>query len=233
MSLHFQRTRPTPLFATETVSLTSDIAPSSNSKNSDTSLLQQSIYTPPPSSSFASYSPPWISARDLLRLSSLYGVRIENFPLFSSWGLFCLTLLWCSVTLYYAYNATLSNPNQHFIPSDPQWTIGILNFMSAASAFLLAALMETVLDRVRWMLASQPNGIALKNFLGLSPATGFAGLFVLLISTVGKSHLGAPGTKRRWFVQRYILPDLNYINYKRIVGFLIIAASKLILICKC
>jgi hypothetical protein len=190
MHSSFRKSRPASLSSNEDPSTTGDIrlVP----KVLDKSVLIEGEYTPPPSSQFPRYSP-----RDLLQHSLLHGVRIEKSPLYFTWCLWSLTVLWCVITLSYAYNAARSNPNQHLIPTNSEWTIGILNFMSTGSAFLLTVLAATVLNRMRWVLATQPNGVSFKDFIGMSPATNVIGVFGLLFSSKANS-----GTKKGWLIQR-------------------------------
>jgi hypothetical protein len=108
-------------------------------------------------------------------------------------------VLWSFITLYYAHNATLSNPNEHLIPDNSEWTIGILNFMSAGSALLLTILASTVLNRMRWVLATQPNGVESRNFIGMSPATNVIGVLGLLFSGKDKSS-----KREGWLIQRCV-----------------------------
>jgi predicted lipase len=69
--------------------------------------------------------------------------------------------------------------------------------MSTGSAFLLTVLAATVLNRMRWVLATQPNGVSFKDFIGMSPATNVIGVFGLLFSSKANS-----GTKKGWLIQR-------------------------------
>ena len=191
MSSAFRKVRPPSLSDPENSSHTGDLALQTTISDKTVFITE---YTPPPSSQFSRYSP-----RDLLQHSFLHGVQIKESPLFFAWCLWIVTVLWCSITLYYAHNATLSNPNEHLIPDDSEWTIGILNFMSAGSALLLTVLTSTVLNRMRWVLATQPNGVDFKNFIGMSPATNVFGVLGLLFPDQCKS-----GKRERWLIQRCV-----------------------------
>jgi hypothetical protein len=191
MSSAFPKSRPPSLSDAENSNHTGDLAllPTIFDKTVFTTE-----YTPPPSSQFSKYSP-----RDLLQHSFLHGVQIDESPFFFAWCLWIVTVLWCFITLYYAHNATLSNPNEHLIPDNSEWTIGILNFMSTGSALLLTVLASTVLNRMRWVLATQPNGVEFKNFIGMSPATNVFGVLGLLFSDKGKL-----GKREGWLTQRCV-----------------------------
>jgi hypothetical protein len=190
MSSTYREYRPTSLSGIEASNPTGNVRflPTAF----DETVLTNGEYTPPLSSRFSRYSP-----RDLLQHSSLHGIQIEKSPWFLTWGLWVITVLWCLITLSYAHNAALSNPDEHLIPANSEWTIGILNFMSTGSAFLLTALVSTVLNRMRWVLATQPEGVKFKNFIGMSPATNTAGVLGLLFSNRDKSDT-------KWLFQRWV-----------------------------
>ena len=185
--------RPTPLqWLPRGARSTGNIPLLSVAKSNENSIETDAGYTPPATSRFTSFfdrvhSPLhghkyMIDANDSQRLSSYDGVRLKNPDEFLNynWCLFILTVLTCATTSFYAYNATLTRPLSGIIPSVPTQTIGVLNTMSTASAFLLGELVHTVFERMRWILASRPKGVALTDFLGMSRATSISGVLALL-----------------------------------------------------
>ena len=182
------------------------------------------ILTPPPNARFPSYSftsPPLDKHKDTFRGGEDHGIPLQSSYFNLNWFLFIVTILCCAMTSYFAYNATLENPNTTFIPVDPNWTIGILNALSMASAFLLSELVQAVFERTRWVLASRPKGVLLTDFLGMSRATSIAGVLALLCcGKIKKSsrHFGSSrGNGKLWILQRIII-------------FLLFAALRLVLL---
>jgi hypothetical protein len=183
------------------------------------------ILTPPTNARFPSNaeftSSPLEAHKDTFR-----GDEDDSIPLKSSyfnlnWLLFIVTILCCAATSYFAYNATLENPNTTFIPVDPNWTIGILNALSLGSAFLLGELTQAVFERTRWILASRPKGVLLTDFLGMSRATSIAGVLALLCWGKNKKSSrrfeSSRGNGKFWILQRIII-------------FLLFAALRLVLL---
>src|SRR5271170_1739709 len=182
------------------------------------------ILTPPPSARFPSYSltsPPLDEHNGTFRGDEGDGIPLQSSYFNLNWFLFIVTMLCCAVTSYFAYNATLENPNTTFIPVDPNWTIGILNALSMASTFLLSELVQAVFERTRWILASRPKGVLLTDFLGMSRATSSAGVLALLCWGKNKNssrHFGSSrGNGKLWILQR-------------ITTFLLFAALRLVLL---
>ena len=167
---------------------------------------------PPETAKFNSglTNPPLIE-RSLVEdnISSDDGIPLQDSYLDLNWCLFFLAISSCIVTTSYADSATVENPDTTFIPMDPNWMIGILNGRSAVSAFLLGELVQAVLERTRWILASRPNGVALTDFLGMSRAASITGVFVLLYWGKRKQSSGAFGisrsNKKKWILQRIFM----------------------------
>jgi len=182
------------------------------------------ILTPPPSARFPSHSltsPPLDEYKGTFRGDEGDGIPLQSSYFNLNWFLFIVTMLCCAATSYFAYNATLENPNTTFIPVDPNWTIGILNALSMSSAFLLSELVQAVFERTRWILASRPKGVLLTDFLGMSRATSIAGVLALLCwgkSKKSSRHFGSSrGNGKLWILQR-------------IITFLLFAALRLVLL---
>lgn len=139
------------------------------------------------------------------------GSWLENSrrTMYVNWSLFSGTIIFCVLTIAYAINASLKKPaSRGLIANDPQLTIAILSGMSSLSAFLLAELVQAVFERVRWVLASRPNGLLLTEFLGMSRATSIAGVIALLAWRVNSQTSGIlgrlGGSRGLWIFQRYI-----------------------------
>jgi hypothetical protein len=175
-----------------------------NQDNDSRSILTEGGFTPPSSSKFATFR---FQTSDGEPSQSHEGVQLDNSSLYFTWCLFAVTTLSCAVTSYYAYNATLTYPNQNFIPSSSEWTMGILNTMTTVSAFLLGELVQAVFERVRWILASRQQGVQMGDFLGMSRATSIAGVLALSWGTTKVSYV-KKSKMRKWIVQRYVcLPE--------------------------
>lgn len=105
-----------------------------------------------------------------------------------------------------AYRATLSEPK--ILPNDPKRTIAILSTMSTVSAFLLGELIQAIFERLRWVLASRPDGVLLTDFLGMSPATGILGVLATLLWSKNKFDSNpsqGKETGKLRIVQRYFI----------------------------
>lgn len=172
----------------------------SNQGNGRRSILKEGVFTPPSSSKTSSFG---LHISDGESSQCHEGIQLDNSSLYFTWCLFAVTALSCAATSYYAFNATLTYPNQAFIPSSPQWTMGILNTMTTISAFLLGELAQAVFERVRWILASRPQGIQMGDFLGISRATSIAGVLALFWGTTRISYKNT-SRMRKWIVQRYV-----------------------------
>lgn len=178
----------------------------------DQSMDKLSILTPPSTAGFnPDFTIPPLTGRLFAEddISPEEGIPLKDSYLDLNWCLFILTLSSCIVTTYYAYNATLENPDIKFIPMDPDRMIGILNALSAVSAFLLGELVQAVFERIRWILASRPKGVALTDFLGMSRATSITGVVALLCWGKRKQSPGvfgiSRGNKKMWILQRIFI----------------------------
>jgi hypothetical protein len=122
------------------------------------------------------------------------------------WLLFGVTVTCCGLTIYWAFNATLRNP-QVRISENPKWNIGILNVLSMLSAYLIGALTRCVFERVRWAYLSQ-RGLSMTHFLALSPATGWHGLVYLYLfrkkAVCGRWYRSLLSRNQPWLLQRYL-----------------------------
>lgn len=210
--------RPTPLQWPRKGAISTGAIPLlSVPQSNENSIETDAGYTPPSTSRFTSFfdlgrSPirGTIGKGLSRRLSSYDGVQLQNPSRFLNlnWWLFLLTILCCGFTSYYAFNATLTRPQLDIISSVPSRTIGVLNALSTVSAFLLGELIQAVFERMRWVLASRPTGVALTEFLGISRATSMAGVLALLywVKPEGASGISSALSYNRklWILQRYL-----------------------------
>lgn len=213
--------RPTPLqWPRKGAISTGEIPLLSVPQSNENSIETDAGYTPPSTSRFTSFfdlgrlpirGHQRTSGRGVShRLSSYDGVQLQNPDRFLNlnWCLFILTILCCGFTSYYAFNATLTRPQFDIISSVPTRTIGVLNALSTVSAFLLGELIQTVFERMRWVLASRPTGVSLTEFLGMSRATSMAGVLALIcwVKPEGTSGISAVLSYNRklWIIQRYL-----------------------------
>jgi|SRR5579859_4572553 len=205
--------RPNPSSSTAELPLLPIYTPSTHDRSPEDAL------TPPPSAPFThSFNLDEDDSHNRYRgrLDSLSsepptpGTRLPDSrrTMYLSWALFAATIVCCSLTIAYAFNATRNIPAiRRVIATDPKRTIAILSALSSVSAFLLAELVQSVFERVRWVLAARPGGVLLTDFLGMSRATSIAGVFALLIwkgnLTVSGFWGKLRGSKKMWLLQRF------------------------------
>lgn len=95
--------------------------------------------------------------------------------------LYILTLL-LSVALFFYLHAALVSPTFPLGPFllTPQKTLLLVSILSQILVLLLEFLMTSVLNSLRWQLASRDNGVPVSTFLGLSRATSLWGVITLM-----------------------------------------------------
>jgi hypothetical protein len=100
------------------------------------------------------------------------------------------------VLLYmYIYEVLVSqDPHIGRLLFSPTKTLLTVSILSQSFILLLESLVSSVLDTLRWQLASGDNGIPVSTFLGLSGATSLWGVIVLMC------HCG----NLRWGFHRYL-----------------------------
>ena len=113
-----------------------------------------------------------------------------------------VTMLCMSFTIFFAYNSSKQHPiSNHFIFSNPERSILALNILSQITIFLFAELTLSVLESIRWALASSSDGTPALTFLALSRATNAVGVLCILLGA-GDRKFGRDGY-RLWAGQRY------------------------------
>ena len=140
----------------------------------------------------------------LLRKS---GIAIQSTfrQFFWTWLLVILTIAWIIFTIFFAYNASLTQPKRTaLLFSEPQYTILTLTILSHGTVLMLAALAETASEGLRWVYACSSSGVSAYSFLTLSRATGILGVLNLWLEK-GTKGCGSRNGHYIWSFQRFCL----------------------------
>lgn len=99
------------------------------------------------------------------------------------WLLSVLAATCLGVTIFFAFNCSLEyHLSQKLTFEKPERSITFLNIMSHISMFVLAELVSSVFEKIRWALASSQIGTSALTFLVLGRATNLLGVLNLLLS---------------------------------------------------
>lgn len=104
--------------------------------------------------------------------SRYHGRQLGVSPGISSWVLLGASVMWCTLTLIYAFESAVVHRN---LAVPGEWLTGILSTLALVSGYLLSQLVVTVFENERWTLACQPSGIEMNVFLSMSKATELLG----------------------------------------------------------
>lgn len=108
------------------------------------------------------------------------GFKLAVLNNWSSIALLCLCTSSMLFTILFASNCSAEEPSVPYMVFDrPQRNVLVLTIGVQFTIFLLAELVITVLEAIRWALASSTNGVPTSTFITLSRATGFAGILLI------------------------------------------------------
>jgi len=96
-----------------------------------------------------------------------------------SFGVLAILLLGSSLWFIYV-EFIREKPVPKHLQLSTGHTITVVNILSHLNVFLVALLLDSAYEALRWSLASRNQGVSIATFLSLSRATGFLGIADLL-----------------------------------------------------
>lgn len=113
-----------------------------------------------------------------------------------------VAMLLLGVSIWFIYTEFINKkPVSAHLKLSTGQTITIVNVLSHLNIFLVALLLESAFESLRWSLASRNEGVSIATFLALSKATGFVGVADLL---------RVPGWHRFLCILKLVVHHISY-----------------------